>query len=67
MNAEGAAVSVSVEVPVRPASTPAPGDAPLPRTGWDVGALVALGFALVLLGALVVLAVRTRLERTPHA
>ena len=68
MEAEGAAVSVSievVEVPSRPSSPP---DAPLPRTGWDAGALAAVGLALVLLGSIVVLLVRTRLERIPtHA
>lgn len=62
VEAEGAAVSVSVEVPARPA----PPDVPLPRTGWDAGTLVVIGFALVLLGSLLVLLVRTHLERT-HA
>jgi LPXTG-motif cell wall-anchored protein len=65
VQADGAAVSVSVEVPVRPAAPRT--DDTLPRTGWDAGALTALGFALVLLGALIVLAVRSRLERPHHA
>lgn len=68
VEAEGAAVAVSIEVthaPSRPASTP---DAPLPRTGWDAGALTVIGLTLVLLGSILVLLVRTQLERIPtHA
>ena len=56
-------MSVTVEVPVRSA---VPADAPLPRTGWESGSLVAIGLALILLGSLIVLVVRTHLERT-HA
>jgi LPXTG-motif cell wall-anchored protein len=68
VNAEGAAVSVSVEVPVHTASPSVPTgpSAPLPRTGADVGPVVAVGLVLVLLGALLLLSVRTHLERS-HA
>jgi len=61
---EGGVVSVSVEVPARP--TPLDHPAELPRTGGDLGGLVVIGLALVLLGAVILLAVRTQLERT-HA
>jgi len=63
VNAEGTAVSVSLEVPTRPATTV---DAPLPRTGWDAAPLVVIAIALVFLGALILQFVRTQLERT-HA
>jgi LPXTG-motif cell wall-anchored protein len=67
VEAEGTAVGVSIEVvavpasPVRPAR---PSEAPLPRTGWEAGALTTIAVALILLGSIVVLLVRTTLERT---
>ena len=64
----GAPVSVSVEVRTEvPASPDRPSTVPLPRTGWDAGGLAAVGLALILLGSIVVLLVRTQVERTTHA
>ena len=61
MNAEAAAVTVTLEVepsqPVGPAG-------PLPRTGADVSVLVMVALSLILLGALIVFLARTALTVT---
>ena len=63
VSADAAAVAVTVEV----VPSPAPGpvfNGPLPRTGGDIGALVAIAFVLIVFGALALSLARVRLERT---
>jgi LPXTG-motif cell wall-anchored protein len=57
------AVAVTVEIVPSPAPAPV-FTGPLPKTGGDIGALVALAFVLIVVGALALSLARVRLERT---